>query len=94
MKKSSLTRTCWPVLDAGDVVDAVPIHLDGTAIDVVLAGWFDIDELDLLSVVEAGSVRPEGGGPWKPRVRLGAGDGGAGRRRAPPPSDGMPVPGG
>ena len=48
MKKSSLTRTGWPCLDAGDVIDAVLIHLDGAVIDVILAAG----ELDLLSVIE------------------------------------------
>ncbi len=48
MKKSSLTRTGWPCFNAGDVVDAVLIHLDGAVIDVILAAG----ELDLLSVVE------------------------------------------
>ena len=40
------------VLDAGDVIDAVLIHLDGSAIDVIFTACFGIDQLDRLSVVE------------------------------------------
>ncbi len=48
------------LLNAGDVVDAVLIHLDGAVIDVILAAG----ELDLLSAVEldlAALKRPVGG---------------------------------